>query len=165
MGSGLPGPSRCRIRPRRSLGRKPEARRRSTLGLTGSSRRVRAPQRGCSTTARSPSGECRPSASRRATAPLLRPVAPPCRRARSLARSGGDGGREKKWLGFGGAAPHAGFVRARIALRRPSQMNGSQRLGLNMAQAGVEIHDPGLRYVFRYLAGWSGSCFGSSGRK
>jgi hypothetical protein len=68
-------------------------------------------------------------------------------------------------LGFGGAAPRAGFVRARIALRRPSQMNGSQRLGLNMAQAGVEIRGPGLRCVLRYLTGWSGPCFRSSGRK
>jgi hypothetical protein len=60
-----------------------------TLGLTGSGSRLRASQRDCLTTARSPSGERRPSVSRRATAPLLQPVAAP---AASLARSGGDRG-------------------------------------------------------------------------
>jgi hypothetical protein len=88
MGLGrVPGPSRCRIRPRRSPERKPEACRRSTLGLTGSSPRVRASQRGCSTTARSPSGERRPSASRRVMAPLLRPVATSATSLALLARS------------------------------------------------------------------------------
>jgi hypothetical protein len=41
------------------------------------------------------------------------------------------------------------FVRARFALRRPSQMNGSQRFGLKTAQAGVEFRGPGLRCVLR----------------
>jgi hypothetical protein len=76
----------------------------STLGLTGSSSRIRASQRGCSMTARSPSGERRPSASRRVTTPLLRPVATPAAvLTRSLGRSGGDGGGEEtRWLGLRG---------------------------------------------------------------
>jgi hypothetical protein len=103
-------------------------------------------------TARSPSGERRPSASRRATAPLLRTGRRGRRRAAALARSltrVETEAERRNELGFGGAAPRAGFVRARIALRRPSQMNGSQRFGLNTAQAGDEIRGLGLRCVLR----------------
>jgi hypothetical protein len=47
----------------------------ATIGLTGSGSRIRTSQCDCSTMARSPSGERRPSVSRRVMAPLLRPVA------------------------------------------------------------------------------------------
>jgi hypothetical protein len=135
----------------------------STLGLTGSGSRIRVSQCGCSTTARSPLSECRPSASRRATAPLLRSAATP---AALLARSGGDGGGEENRmvLGFAGNRPLGGFVHTRIARHRPSQMNGSQRFGPNVAQAGDEFRGPGLRCVLSFRAGWSGSCFGCLGR-
>jgi hypothetical protein len=135
----------------------------STLGLNGSGSRIRVSQRGCSTTARSPSGERRPSVSRRVTAPLLRPVATP---TASLTRSGGDGGGEENRmaLGFAGNRPLGGFVHARIAHHRPSQMNGSRRFGQNVAQAGDEFRGPGLRCILSFRACWSGPCFGSLGR-
>jgi hypothetical protein len=68
----------------------------STLGLTGSGSQLRASQCNCSTMALSPSGERRPLASRRATMPLLQPVAA---LAASLARSAGDRGRGKETNG------------------------------------------------------------------
>jgi hypothetical protein len=43
-------------------------------------------------------------------------------------------------------------------------MNGSQRFGLNVAQAGDEFRGPGLHCVLSFRAGWSGPCFGSLGR-
>jgi hypothetical protein len=67
-------------------------------------------------------------------------------------------------LGFAGNRPHASFVLARIAHHRPSHMNGSQRFGPNVAQAGNEFRGPGLRNVLNFRAGWSGPCFCSLGR-
>jgi hypothetical protein len=43
-------------------------------------------------------------------------------------------------------------------------MNGSQRLGLNLAQVGDEFRGPVLRCVLSFRAGWSGPCFVSLGR-
>jgi hypothetical protein len=43
-------------------------------------------------------------------------------------------------------------------------MNGSQRLGLNLAQAGDEFRSPGLRCILSFREGWSRPCFGSLGR-
>jgi hypothetical protein len=98
------------------------------------------------------------------TAPLLRAGRRAAALARSLARVETEA-EKRNDLGFRGAAPRAGFIRARIALRRPSQMNSSQRLGPKAAQTGVEFRGPGLCCVLRYRAGWSGPCFRSSGRK
>jgi hypothetical protein len=90
-----------------------------TLGLTGSGSRIRASQRDCSTTARSPSGERRPPASRRAMAPLLRPVATP---AASLARVKTEVGKETNELGFAGKS-----AARRFCSRRESRMTVHRR--------------------------------------
>jgi hypothetical protein len=78
-----------------------------TLGLTGSGSRLRASQRDCSTTARSPSGERRPPASKRATVPLLRSAAS---LFRSVARVEMEAGMETNELGFAGKRPLDSFV-------------------------------------------------------
>jgi hypothetical protein len=92
-----------------------------TLGLTDTGSRLRASQRDCSTMARSPSGERRLPTSRRATTPLLRPVATP---AASLARSGEDGGKERmKWLGLRGNCVAQRFCSAETHAR-PSIQDG-----------------------------------------
>jgi hypothetical protein len=90
-----------------------------TLELIGSGSRLRASQRDCSTMARSPSGERRPLMSRRATTPLLRPVATP---AASLARSGGDSGRETN-----DARVLWGASRSAVLMRRESRVNVHRR--------------------------------------
>jgi hypothetical protein len=136
-----------------------------TLGLTGSGSRIRASQHDCSTVARSPSGERHPPAGRRATAPLPRPVAPPADSlVGSLARVETEAGKETNELGFVGKSVAQRFLfTARVARDRPSQMNGSQRFGPNVAQAGDEFHGSGLHCVLRFRAGWSGPYFVSLG--
>jgi hypothetical protein len=85
-----------------------------TLGLIGSGSRLRASQRDCLTMVRSP-------VSRRATAPLLRPVATS---AASLVRSGEDGGGERmKWLGLWGKCAAQRFCSAETRTR-PSIQDG-----------------------------------------
>jgi hypothetical protein len=111
--------------------------------------RLRASQRDWSTTARSPSGEHRPSVSRRATTPPLRPVASPA----AVARSGEERrGETKMTLGFRGSGRRRGFVLTRTTLSRRSQMNGSHAVGLNEAQTGGEKVGPSLR-CFNFCAG------------
>jgi hypothetical protein len=68
--------------------------------------------------------------------------------ARAVARSGEErGGEWRKWLGFRGERPHRGFVPARDARHRWSQMNDSHVFGLVSAQVGGEKVGPGLRRV------------------
>jgi hypothetical protein len=121
-----------------------------TLGLTGSSSRIRASQRDYSTTVGSPSGERRPPVSRRATAPLLWPVATP---ATSLARVETEAEEEMK-LGFSGERPAPRFC-CRESYAQPSISDEWLiRVRLDKAQAGGENAGPGLR-CFKFRAvGW-----------
>jgi hypothetical protein len=52
----------------------------------------------------------------------------------------------------------------RVARDRPSQMDGSQRFGPNVAQARDEFRGPGLCCVLSFRAGWSRPYFVSLGR-
>jgi hypothetical protein len=66
--------------------------------------------------------------------------------ALSLARSGGDRGREEEnELGFQRVMTHCvGFVAVRLVLDHWSQMDDSRRVGLDSAQVGGEKVGPGL---------------------
>jgi hypothetical protein len=57
-------------------------------------------------------------------------------------------------LGFRGSGRRHGFVQARIALSRRSQMNGPHAVGLNEAQAGGEKANPSLRCFNFHATGW-----------
>jgi hypothetical protein len=126
-----------------------------TLGLTGSGSQLRASQRDYSMTARSPSGERRPSANRRTTTPLLQPVAAP---ATSLARSGAFRGGERKGNEmrarvWSSAVSHR-FVRSILTENRTIEINGCCHFGLFLAQVGVGIAGPSLRRSNLRAVGW-----------
>jgi hypothetical protein len=126
-----------------------------TLGLTGSGSQFRASQRDCSTMARSPSGERRPSANRRTMPLLLQPVAAP---TTSLARSGGFRGGERKGNEmrarvWSGAVGHR-FVRPILTENRTIEINSCCHFGLFLAQVGIGIAGPSLRRSNLRAVGW-----------
>jgi hypothetical protein len=115
--------------------------------------------------ARSPSGERRPSVSRRATTPLLWPVASPtashaCRC--SLRRR--EAGRNKNDARVSGERPAPRFC---CRESRAQQSISDERLtcvGLDKAQAGGENAGPSLRYSNLRAVGWVTGCFPLLGR-
>jgi hypothetical protein len=60
---------------------------------------------------------------------------------------------------------HTIFVPLRTARDRPSEMDGSQRFGLNHAQVGKGNHGLGLRCIMKFLRGLGRTVISVSGQK